>query len=421
MRHEPTSTVTDHATPGLFDRARFASAADWLAVAVVASLPWSTSATGILLVLWLLAVLPTLDLAAVRREVMKPAGGLPVLLWAFAALGMLWADVEWRERLAGLGGFHKLLLIPLLLAQFRRSGRAHWVVLGFVASSALLLVFSFALTLTPGLTWRGKTAVGVPIKDYIAQSGIFALCALGLLGQSTEFWRQHRVQHALMLAGAAALFVANILYVATGRTTLVVVAALLLLLGFRCFGGKGSIAVCLIGGTLAGITWVSSPYLRLRVTQVIQEVTDYRERGAQTSSGQRLEFWQRSAEFITQAPVLGHGTGSIETLFKQAVVAEPGSGALVTRNPHSQILTVAVQLGMAGAVLLIAMWLAHLALFTAATPMAWFGLIVVVQNIVGSMFNSHIGDFTQGWIYVVGVGVLGGAMRSDAQPRGGTT
>jgi O-antigen ligase len=388
---------------------------------VAVSLPWSTSATGILLVLWLIAVLPTFDLAAVRREVMTPAGGLPVLLWAFAALGMLWADVEWRERLAGLGAFHKLLLVPLFLAQFRRSGRAHWVVLGFLGSSALLLVFSFALALTPGLTWRGKTAIGVPFKDYIAQSGVFALCALGLLWQATEFWRQHRMQHAMMLAAAAALFVANILYVATWRTTLVVVAALLLLLGFRRFGGKGSIAVCLIGGTLAGFTWVSSPYLRLRVTQVIQEVTDYRERGAQTSAGQRLEFWQRSADFVAQAPVLGHGTGSIEALFKQAAAAEPGTGALVTRNPHSQVLTVAVQLGIAGAVLLIAMWLAHLALFTAATPMAWFGLIVVVQNIVGSMFNSHIGDFTQGWIYVVGVGVLGGAMRADAQPRGGTT
>ena len=34
--------------------------ADWLAVAVVVSLPWSTSVSVILIVLWLLAVLPTL-------------------------------------------------------------------------------------------------------------------------------------------------------------------------------------------------------------------------------------------------------------------------------------------------------------------------------------------------------------------------
>jgi hypothetical protein len=33
--------------------------ADWLAVAVVVSLPWSTSASLILIVLWLVAVLPT--------------------------------------------------------------------------------------------------------------------------------------------------------------------------------------------------------------------------------------------------------------------------------------------------------------------------------------------------------------------------
>ena len=27
----------------------------------------------------------------------------------------------------------------------------------------------------------------------------------------------------------------------------------------------------------------------------------------------------------------------------------------------------------------------------------WIGLVVVVQNIVGSLFNSHLFDFTQGW------------------------
>ena len=34
--------------------------------------------------------------------------------------------------------------------------------------------------------------------------------------------------------------------------------------------------------------------------------------------------------------------------------------------------------------------------------------MVVVQNIISSLFNSHLFDFTQGWIYVFGVGVAGG-------------
>lgn len=389
-----------------FDVGRFARAADWLAVAVAVSLPWSTSATGALIVLWLIALAPTLDAAVIRRELMTPAGGLPVLLWAFAALGMLWADVDWRERILGLGAFHKLLVIPLLLAQFRYSGRARWVVLGFLASSAALLVVSWGLTLIPGLTWRGKNAVGVPVKDYIAQSGIFALCALGLLGQATEFWRERRVRAALMLAAAAVLFVANVLYVATGRTTLVVMVVLLVVLAFRRFGGKGTVAACLTGCMLAGVAWASSPYLRVRVTYLVDEIVAYRERGEQTSAGQRIEFWRTSVNLIAEAPVKGHGTGAIEALFRHSAER---SGGLVTANPHSQVLAVAVQLGLIGAAILIAMWLAHLALFRGSTAMAWFGLIVVAQNLLGSLFNSHISDFTQGWLYVFGVGVLGGA------------
>ena len=61
-----------------FDRVRLARLADWLAVAVAASLPWSTSATGILVALWLLALIPTLNWDDIRRELATPAGGLPV-------------------------------------------------------------------------------------------------------------------------------------------------------------------------------------------------------------------------------------------------------------------------------------------------------------------------------------------------------
>jgi hypothetical protein len=77
---------------------RLTKAADWLAVAVAASLPWSTSATAILLVAWLVTVIPTLDRVSLRRELTTPAGGLPVLLVVLGVLGTLWADVTWLER-----------------------------------------------------------------------------------------------------------------------------------------------------------------------------------------------------------------------------------------------------------------------------------------------------------------------------------
>jgi O-antigen ligase len=101
------------------DRQDFLRLADWLAVGVALSLPWSTSATSILVVVWFLAWLPTLDVSALRREVASAAGALPVLLWALGAFGMLWAAVSWGERFEGLGSFHRLLAVPLLLPQFR--------------------------------------------------------------------------------------------------------------------------------------------------------------------------------------------------------------------------------------------------------------------------------------------------------------
>jgi O-antigen ligase len=69
---------------------------------------------------------------------------------------------------------------------------------------------------------------------------------------------------------------------------------------------------------------------------------------------------------------------------------------------------------------LYAMWLMHLSLFRGEGLANWVGLLVVVQNIVTSLFNSHLFDFHEGWMYVLGVGIAGGmalAQRVDAQRK----
>jgi O-antigen ligase len=37
-----------------------------------------------------------------------------------------------------------------------------------------------------------------------------------------------------------------------------------------------------------------------------------------------------------------------------------------------------------------------------------------VQNFLSSLVNSHLFDFGQGWLYVFGVGILGGTVLRDA-------
>jgi len=400
--------MPDVLVPARFNRGAILRAADWLAVAVAVTLPWSTTATGICIALWLIATLASLDPRMLRRELASAAAFLPVMLWVVAAIGMLWADAAWAERLAGLNKFHRLLFIPLLFVQFRQSGNGIRVLYGFMASVLALLVVSWGLAVIPGLPWRGRL-VGVPTKDYIFQSANFLICAFALLGCAGEAARKQLWRSVAGYAAVSVLFLANIVFVVSSRTALIVAPVLLLLLGWRQFGWKGLVGTSLLGAIAAGAIWFGSPYLHDRLLTSVQEFEAYRKDDAANPTGLHLEFMRKSLGFVETAPIIGHGTGSIPEQFRLAAAGKSGeASATLSANPHNQILAVGIQLGLVGVAVLVAMWIAHLLLFAGGGLAAWFGLIVVAQNMVFSLFNSHLFDFTSGWLYVFGVGVIGG-------------
>jgi hypothetical protein len=397
------------------DRKRIAQIADWEAVAVAASLPWSTSATSILLVAWLVTVLASLDVATVRREVKTAAGGLPVMLWLIAAAGMLWADVSWAERIDGLGGFHRLLVIPLLLAQFRRSGNGMRVLYGFFAAAIVLLLASWTLTLEPNLAWLHANPVyGVPVKDDISQSTIFLICAFVLIWRICDSLREKNWWLTSALAVLAALFLANLVFVASSRADILVAPFLIVLLGWRQFQWKGAVIACVAGVILAAGSWASSQYLRDRLAVAVADVDAYRLTNANNDIGEHVEFLRKSVGFVRAAPWIGHGTGSIASEFRRSAVGQTGVTAVASVNPHNQIFAVAIQLGLLGTIVLLAMWIAHYFLFRVTGFTAWIGAVVVVENVVSSLVSSHLFDFMHGWLYVLGVGVVGGMVSRRA-------
>jgi O-antigen ligase len=409
--------------PGLsitsgIDQAKLSRLADGLVVAVAVSLPWSTSATAILVVVWLLALIPTLCWADVRRELLSPVGGLPVLLVAMGLAGMFWADVTLLERWKGFDSFLKLLVIPLLFAQYRRSDRGEWVFAGYLLSCVALVVATIIVAAIPAWSNALMRFDGVLVKSAATQSGEFVTCIFGLVYLLTDAIERRRWQLSLCFVAVILAMLATILFVATGRTALVIALVLLILYAIRNFRAKG-IALISIGAFLIGIAgWTSSSYLRDRTIQVWTDLEKYEATDARTSSGERIEFWKKSIEFIRQSPVIGHGTGSIHSLFAQAAAGHTETAGVAAANPHNQTLAVGIQLGLVGATVLWAMWIAHLLLFGGRSLAAWIGLVVVVQNVIGSLFNSHLFDFVQGWVYVVGVGVAGGiALKSQAGSR----
>lgn len=381
--------------------------ADWLAVAAAVSLPWSTSVTGILTGAWVVVALLTLDRESIERVKFMAAVILPLALAVYAILALAWSDVAWPTRLRSLPAVLKLAVIPLLLIHFRRSGAYGPVFVGFFISCCVLLAASWLMLVFLSIPPTAPS-YGVPVKDYISQSGFFSICIVVLLDRAIAAWKSSP-RTALLCAGGAALFFANMIFVATGRTSLVVLAVLLLLLGARRFRRLNLLLFLGALAALVAVSWMSSPYLRYRVTNVIEEIKTFRANEVDTSSGARLEFWTHSIDIVREAPIFGHGAGSTREAMSRSFGVDPAQKSAPS-NPHNQIFATAIPYGLVGVLLLVAMWLAHLRLFMAPGPVAFVGLAIVTQNIVGGLFNSHLFDFTQGWFYVMGVGIAGGAL-----------
>jgi hypothetical protein len=393
---------------------------DLLAVLIAISLPWSTSATAISAILWIAALIPTLELRPLLRSMQRPVSALPIALFALALAGTLWSDAAWGARLYAVGPTAKLLVLPLLLYHFQRSSRGLWVFVAFLASCTLLMAASWMVLFDPGLTLRtNDEQPGVFVKNYIDQSQEFALCAVALTYPVMTLLRAGKTKLAALLAAIALSFVVNMMFVTVSRTALVTMPVMLAGFAVLHLRLRTSIIALCAAALLAAAAWSASPQLRAKVSLFFDDYYHYSVQNNPTGVGSRLEFWQKSLRFFVDAPVIGHGTGSTRGLFEQAAIGQIGAHAEIIGNPHNQTLNVAVQWGAIGVIVLYAMWLVHLLLFRGDGLVAWIGLSVVVQNICTSLFNSHLFDFHEGWMYVLGVGVAGGMMLGGRRPDPG--
>jgi O-antigen ligase len=383
-------------------------AADVLAALIAASLPWSTTAPSIFVGLWLLAVTPTIDWQDYLRRIAQPAYALPFAILLLALLGMLWSDGDWADRLHAIKPVAKLVLIPPLLYHFSRSERGFLVCAAFLGSCALLAAFSWIVLLDPALKLTETASSGVPVKNYIDQSQEFTLCAFALAVPALSFWRGRSMIALTACLALMLLFATNMVFVASARTSLLCIAVLLVLFAWRHLSRRAALLLFASAVAASALAWTVSPYLRQRISDIAVEYQHGREDINRASTAQRLTYWRKAATAFAQAPLFGHGTGSIKRQFERAASDESRLDAEIVSNPHNQTLHAAVQWGLLGVILLYALWIAHLRLFTGDSLAAWIGLVVVVQNITSSLVNSHLTDFHEGWIYVLGVGIAGG-------------
>ncbi len=404
------SDLSAHVSPSVWrNTAAWTKAADIAVVLIAISLPWSTSLVAIFAVAWLVFLIPTIEWQGFLESMKRPACATPLLLFALAVVGTLWAaDISWSDRLRGINPVAKLLAIPVLIYHFERSGRGLWVMLAFLASCTAVMLTSWLMFVDHRVVFDPARSLGVPVKNYIAQSQEFALCAFAAFGAAVYLLKAQRKAWAALLLVLGIGFLANMVFVASSRTVFACIPVLIVIFAAKHFSTRGFLLLMAAVIAASALAWTSSPYLRMRAGMIGTEYQRYHESNAVTSVGERLEFWRKSIKFVAEAPLVGHGTGSTKTLFTQDAVGQTGASAQIIGNPHNQTLNVAVQWGLLGCLVLYAMWGTHLRLFAGAGIAAWVGLVAVVENFVSSLLNSHLFDFHEGWIYVLAVGVAGG-------------
>jgi O-antigen ligase len=327
-----------------------------------------------------------------------------------------WSSAPLPVAFKWVGPYAKLLLIPIVMmtAFSRRDGVQ--IACGFLAACTILLLLSWVSVVWPGGPWSWFNGTGVPVKDNAVQSGEFALCAFGLAYVGLRSWSENRARAVLTLA-LAALFFANALFVNISKTGILMAGALLALFLLETQGWRRGVLIA-IPATLAIVVALSlSPAAQMRFKQFLEGAEPLHENHENISTVSRLYFWKQARVFITDAPVLGHGTGSIAGLYRGLDQSKTFGDI---PDPHNQFLHTTLQVGLVGGALLIAMWAAHLALFWGSGALRAMGLAIVVQNILGSLFNSHLSTVTQGMLYCLGVGLIGALIRGARLPASST-
>jgi O-antigen ligase len=391
--------------------------ADIFAVLTALALPWSTSLVSIFMLCWLGSAALMIDYGIYFRSLKRPICCLPIALFVLAVIGTLWSVAPWSERLHAVSPLVKLLALPGLFYHFERSARGKWVFIAFLISCSIMVVMSWIIAFYPTLTLKplADRTCGVFVKNYIDQGQEFSLCAIALAYPVMMLLKERRRLLAGLLTALSLSFIVNMVFVIASRTALATMPFMLALFGFKYLKWRGIVALGIFV-VVAGMAWAVTPRTCRTVETLSRDFELYQQRNIPTSAGLRMEYWKKSLRFIGEAPLIGHGTGSIRGLFERAATGDAvDATGHVIANPHNQTFGVAIQWGVIGVVALYAMWIAHLLLFLPGRGfVAWIGLLVVVQNVLTSLFNSHVVDFHAGWMYVLGVGVAGGMVLKDS-------
>lgn len=246
--------------------------------------------------------------------------------------------------------FAVFLSIALLLDKERALVPFHAVHLAALALAPL----SFYEGFTGNLIWQGENLLKehtLRVNATFVDPNIFArFIILGIVANFVlQIFTRDRSIKLFYMASLAVLLAQLVLTNSRGGilTLGAVLIAALIFLPNR----KAVLWVLGLGALCAGIVLFIRPDIWERMLLLTQDFS--------VSSPQRLYLWKAAIAIFKDNPILGTGLGSFQTVFLQDYIALKNipDGATLS---HTTILTIAAELGVAGLMVLAALWVALL-------------------------------------------------------------
>lgn len=341
-------------------------------------------------------------LARLRAAALSPAGRGILLLLAVLAAAMLWADADWSRRCAAWWSWRPLLLLLVSLVVFddpRWKDRCAWAV---VAVLAVASVASFVLLMVPQAVVLDEP--GILLRNHTTQGMAFVL---GIILAAMLAWgRPQTPRTRALLFSSMVLFLANIAFVATGRSAHVALLVAAAVLAFSMSTGRLRWWVLVLIPLIGAAVLASSAMVRERFATAYGELGTVMTAQSETSMGLRIVIWSTTRDMILERPVLGFGVGGFAPAYAKRIHERYTDWkAAEAKDTHNQYLHVMVEAGVPG-ILAFLLFIAGILRQPAQAPYRGTALALFAAWLVTSLFNSHFQTFAEAHMIDLALGML---------------
>ena len=333
----------------------------------------------------------------------QPLGRAAIVFLAILLLSITWSTAPFTVALHAWTGWRHFLLLFIALAVF--DGRASklafaatFVVVASAATVASFFEFDFGAAQA-----SSDVEGGIILRNHVTQGMALtagALLALVLLTHARRgSWQQ------CAWGAAAALMVANVVFVAYARSAYLAlaVASIVATLGISRRRTRIAALSALIV-LMLGAVWLS-PLINQRIERGLREIQETNSSAVITPMGIRPVMWETAASIVREAPLIGHGLGSFPEQYRHAVTQRyTGWKATLTADPHNQYLLILAEAGLLG--------LAVFALFLFSAlrqqvrgSFGVIGIALLLAWCITSLFSSHFHTFNEGHLIAILLGV----------------